>query len=161
MRSPLSRTTPGHRTRTRKTRHGGGLPVWTSPNLSFIDAAPASAAFAWVAQLVEQRIENPRVGGSNPPPGTIPFSNDLAARLRRVASWSSWMARAKLPLPGSRVARRAATARRAGREGPRSSAPLPLQLSANPPKAGQVLYAAPKSRFRENVAMQHVKYPRR
>jgi hypothetical protein len=22
--------------------------------------------------LVEQRIENPRVGGSNPPPGTIP-----------------------------------------------------------------------------------------
>ena len=27
---------------------------------------------AWVAQLVEQRIENPRVGGSNPPPGTIP-----------------------------------------------------------------------------------------
>src|SRR5258708_6684991 len=30
------------------------------------------AAFAWVAQLVEQRIENPRVGGSNPPPGTIP-----------------------------------------------------------------------------------------
>ena len=26
---------------------------------------------AWVAQLVEQRIENPRVGGSNPPPGTM------------------------------------------------------------------------------------------
>ncbi len=25
---------------------------------------------AWVAQLVEQRIENPRVGGSIPPPGT-------------------------------------------------------------------------------------------
>ena len=28
---------------------------------------------ARVAQLVEQRIENPRVGGSNPPPGTIPY----------------------------------------------------------------------------------------
>ena len=28
---------------------------------------------AWVAQLVEQRIENPRVGGSIPPPGTIVF----------------------------------------------------------------------------------------
>ena len=28
-------------------------------------------AAARVAQLVEQRIENPRVGGSNPPPGTI------------------------------------------------------------------------------------------
>ncbi len=27
--------------------------------------------YARVAQLVEQRIENPRVGGSNPPPGTI------------------------------------------------------------------------------------------
>jgi hypothetical protein len=32
---------------------------------------------ARVAQLVEQRIENPRVGGSNPPPGTIIF-NGLA-----------------------------------------------------------------------------------
>ena len=30
---------------------------------------------ARVAQLVEQRIENPRVGGSNPPPGTT-FSHD-------------------------------------------------------------------------------------
>jgi hypothetical protein len=28
---------------------------------------------ARVAQLVEQRIENPRVGGSSPPPGTIFF----------------------------------------------------------------------------------------
>jgi hypothetical protein len=26
---------------------------------------------AWVAQLVEQRTENPRVGGSIPSPGTI------------------------------------------------------------------------------------------
>ena len=29
-----------------------------------------SAINARVAQLVEQRTENPRVGGSNPPPGT-------------------------------------------------------------------------------------------
>ena len=44
---------------------------------------------ARIAQLVEQRIENPRVGGSNPPPGTIQFStasnddvclSDLCAR---------------------------------------------------------------------------------
>ena len=28
---------------------------------------------ARVAQLVEQRIENPRVGGSSPPPGTTIF----------------------------------------------------------------------------------------
>lgn len=34
----------------------------------------SSRAFsARIAQLVEQRIENPRVGGSNPPPGTIIF----------------------------------------------------------------------------------------
>ena len=32
-----------------------------------------SAIKARVAQLVEQRTENPRVGGSNPPPGTIYF----------------------------------------------------------------------------------------
>ncbi len=30
-----------------------------------------SEGFAWVAQLVEQRTENPRVGGSIPSPGTI------------------------------------------------------------------------------------------
>ncbi len=29
---------------------------------------------AQVAQLVEQRTENPRVGGSNPPLGTIVFN---------------------------------------------------------------------------------------
>ena len=34
---------------------------------------------ARVAQLVEQRIENPRVGGSNPPPGTIPSSTSCAS----------------------------------------------------------------------------------
>ena len=32
---------------------------------------PPSRQDARIAQLVEQRIENPRVGGSNPPPGTI------------------------------------------------------------------------------------------
>ena len=35
-------------------------------------------AIAQVAQLVEQRTENPRVGGSIPPLGTIHF-NDLDA----------------------------------------------------------------------------------
>ena len=39
-----------------------------------------SGAQAWVAQLVEQRIENPRVGGSNPPPGTT-SSDILSERL--------------------------------------------------------------------------------
>ena len=34
-----------------------------------------TAADAQVAQLVEQRTENPRVGGSIPPLGTIPLQN--------------------------------------------------------------------------------------
>ena len=42
--------------------------------MQFTHFAPADAQ---VAQLVEQRTENPRVGGSNPPLGTIIF-NDLA-----------------------------------------------------------------------------------
>ena len=44
--------------------HPASPPLWTP--------LPKGRRFAWVAQLVEQRIENPRVGGSNPPPGTIP-----------------------------------------------------------------------------------------
>ena len=38
-------------------------------------------ALARVAQLVEQRIENPRVGGSNPPPGTIGLTATERRRL--------------------------------------------------------------------------------
>jgi hypothetical protein len=30
--------------------------------------------YGWVAQLAEQWTENPRVGGSIPPPATAPFS---------------------------------------------------------------------------------------
>jgi hypothetical protein len=37
--------------------------------------SPKSPLYARIAQLVEQRIENPRVGGSNPPPGTIKINN--------------------------------------------------------------------------------------
>ena len=36
---------------------------------------------AQVAQLVEQRTENPRVGGSNPPLGTTPFHSGSASRV--------------------------------------------------------------------------------
>ena len=53
---------------------------------------------ARVAQLVEQRIENPRVGGSNPPPGTtFPYDthvNSLLSRaFRCVTAWvvCSWV----------------------------------------------------------------------
>ena len=56
--------------------------VWTGtgplaiPWRAVCDAPPPVAGpviSARVAQLVEQRIENPRVGGSNPPPGTTHF----------------------------------------------------------------------------------------
>jgi hypothetical protein len=38
----------------------------------------AGSPDAQVAQLVEQRTENPRVGGSNPPLGTIMVRRDDA-----------------------------------------------------------------------------------
>ena len=37
-----------------------------------------------VAQLVEQRTENPRVGGSSPPPGTTFLSGSLDHSLCRL-----------------------------------------------------------------------------
>ncbi len=55
--------------------------------LSYRRGSREGGAQAWVAQLVEQRIENPRVGGSNPPPGTTPPSVGItpctAGRRRR------------------------------------------------------------------------------
>ena len=50
---------------------GGDTPrrSWTGRLQKSLDAR--------IAQLVEQRIENPRVGGSNPPPGTIQPQTDL------------------------------------------------------------------------------------
>ena len=50
-------------------------PLYPSSIEAFFHKIPSSAdrRFARVAQLVEQRTENPRVGGSNPPPGTICF----------------------------------------------------------------------------------------
>src|SRR5690606_29395814 len=39
-------------------------------------------SFARIAQLVEQGIENPRVGGSIPPPGTILIQYMKASRKR-------------------------------------------------------------------------------
>ena len=48
---------------------------------------PCLQAFAWVAQLVEQRIENPRVAGSIPAPGTICLILDeVRAPQRRLSS---------------------------------------------------------------------------
>src|SRR5690606_29446316 len=44
-------------------------------------------SFARIAQLVEQGIENPRVGGSIPPPGTIyifPDVHRITGELRRA-----------------------------------------------------------------------------
>ena len=68
---------------------------------------------AQVAQLVEQRTENPRVGGSNPPLGTIFLlkNNHLFARYNFVVSvgsplkhWLEWpkMARVAWGCAGGR-----------------------------------------------------------
>ena len=43
-------------------------------------------AWAQVAQLVEQRTENPRVGGSIPPLGTIFPTKQVGERIRRLYS---------------------------------------------------------------------------
>ena len=37
--------------------------------------------------MVEQRIENPRVGGSNPPPGTI-FPSEQICNLQNILRWA-------------------------------------------------------------------------
>jgi hypothetical protein len=43
--------------------------------------------------LVEQRTENPRVGGSNPPPGTTPqgvfLTSQVYAALQHLIPWSA------------------------------------------------------------------------
>src|SRR5437773_12283640 len=41
-------------------------------------AAVVALRFGWVAQLAEQRTENPRVGGSIPPPATPLFQRENA-----------------------------------------------------------------------------------
>ena len=48
-----------------------GVPLYRCVPSVGQPAAGTPPAAAQVAQLVEQRIENPRVGGSNPPLGTI------------------------------------------------------------------------------------------
>ena len=51
-----------------------GKTLWTPPHPSRITRPAESVTKrprARIAQLVEQRIENPRVGGSIPSPGTI------------------------------------------------------------------------------------------
>ena len=63
---------------TKKSENGR----WTNPgSLAYRPRSRDRMRRAWVAQLVEQRIENPRVGGSNPPPGTTSsFSNKVPQR---------------------------------------------------------------------------------
>ena len=42
-----------------------------------LDRSKTSSMYAQIAQSVEQRIENPRVGGSIPPLGTTPNHKPL------------------------------------------------------------------------------------
>jgi hypothetical protein len=52
---------------------------------------------ARVAQLVEQRIENPRVGGSNPSPGTIFGGGERVGRIFAFAKFSAFRLRSCSP----------------------------------------------------------------
>ncbi len=48
-----------------------GFLLDSQPRLAYTAVLAPSRQNAQIAQLVEQRTENPRVGGSNPPLGTI------------------------------------------------------------------------------------------
>lgn len=56
----------------------GLTPCWYIGNIS---TRVRYDAFGWVAQLVEQRIENPRVAGSSPAPTTTYLKVRLPADL--------------------------------------------------------------------------------
>src|ERR1700674_203063 len=53
------------------------------------DGAVIARPIGWVAQLVEQRTENPRVGGSIPSPATLFFSS-LDARHAGGLAKANW-----------------------------------------------------------------------
>jgi hypothetical protein len=57
-------------------------PLASGENTPPVQTGRLEALDARIAQLVEQRIENPRVGGSNPPPGTILSQN--------ITMFSNW-----------------------------------------------------------------------
>ena len=48
-------------------------PLWLGRGNICLKGVDPASYYARVAQLVEQRTENPRVGGSSPPPGTTSF----------------------------------------------------------------------------------------
>src|SRR5205807_9482531 len=55
---------------------------------------PISQANGWVAQLAEQRTENPRVGGSIPPPATsLATQIRFFYSVRRAVIGFTWVAR--------------------------------------------------------------------
>lgn len=54
---------------------------------------------AWVAQSVEQGTENPRVGGSIPPPGTPTKLEHLGLSDRKVCRALTFRRRARAPWP--------------------------------------------------------------
>ena len=71
-------------TRRPASRHAAMAHSLARPNsIAYIRSAGEAVA-AQVAQLVEQRTENPRVGGSNPPLGTI-FSLQISSLAKDAA----------------------------------------------------------------------------
>ena len=73
MKTPQIKTPKSRAASKLKKRGISVKTLWTAPRTSRITPPPSatkSRISARIAQLVEQRIENPRVGGSNPSPGT-------------------------------------------------------------------------------------------
>ena len=69
--NPAYKQAPGWLDRTRPIAYKPGR---CHPNFNrLVSSSGARTAKAQVAQLVEQRTENPRVGGSNPPLGTTGY----------------------------------------------------------------------------------------
>ncbi len=84
---------------------------WFGLNCAHIVCREFPILLAWyarIAQLVEQRTENPRVGGSNPPPGTtfLFHENSLFLLLRcggpvssaALAGWEFEFHHSRVPL---------------------------------------------------------------
>src|SRR5260370_13515325 len=77
MQASLRRFSPLHKTINRGNRTEHLLRCCAAAGILHSER-PAftcdSRSYGWVAQLAEQWTENPRVGGSIPPPATPPFS---------------------------------------------------------------------------------------
>jgi hypothetical protein len=65
-------------------------PLWLGRGNICLKGLDPASYYARVAQLVEQRTENPRVGGSSPPPGTT-FPNLSFSSPASITACVGWL----------------------------------------------------------------------